>query len=84
MDDQQIALLILNADTDNGRELGFNLFKQLGYGKNKIKRLIMKEVKKMTPDEIGDRNINLLFGIFSHRKFMLMKQFDKLQFPKYH
>lgn len=50
MDDLQIALMIVNCDCREHFELGMNLFKQLGYSKNRIKRLIIKTIKRMMND----------------------------------
>lgn len=46
MDDSQIALLFINANKRSERQFALNLFKQLGYSKNKVKRLIFAEFKK--------------------------------------
>jgi hypothetical protein len=46
MDDSQIAALITTAQNEETMKLGFNLFKLCGYKKNRIKRLIVKEIKR--------------------------------------
>lgn len=47
MDNEQIALLLINAKTKRESQFAKRLFKLNGVGKNKMKRLIIKTIKKL-------------------------------------
>lgn len=50
MDNEQIALLLISAKTKRESQFAKRLFKLNGVGKNKMKRLIIKTIKKMYND----------------------------------